>query len=44
LLAWIALPVGLLLGAVLLVLGIRMGGRVYDRRAPELLLALTKDA
>jgi ABC-2 type transport system permease protein len=44
LLAWIALPVGLLLGAVVLVLGIRTGGRVYDRRAPELLLALTKDA
>lgn len=44
LLAWIALPVGLLLGAVVLVLGIRTGGRAYDRRAPELLLALTKDA
>lgn len=43
-LAWIALPVGLVLGALLLVLGIRLGGRLYNRRAPELLLALTKDA
>ena len=38
---WLTLLVGLVLGVVLLVVGIRMGGRWYDRRAPELLLAVS---
>ncbi|MEC5198138.1 ABC-2 type transport system permease protein [Arthrobacter sp. PL16] len=38
---WLALLVGVALGAILLVVGIRMGGRWYDRRAPELLLAVS---
>lgn len=38
---WLTLLVGLVLGAILLVVGIRTGGRWYDRRAPELLLTLT---
>lgn len=35
--SWAALAVGVLLGGVLLVVGIRVGGRAFDRRAPELL-------
>ncbi|WP_104165631.1 transporter [Arthrobacter sp. SX1312] len=38
---WLSLLVGVVLGAVLLVVGIRTGGRWYDRRAPELLLAVS---
>jgi ABC-2 type transport system permease protein len=38
---WLALAAGLLLGSVLLVAGIRIGGRWYDRRAPELLQAVS---
>jgi len=38
---WLNLLVGLTLGTVLLVIGIRAGGRWYDRRAPELLLAVS---
>ncbi|MHA7238368.1 transporter [Arthrobacter sp. TMS1-12-1] len=38
---WLTLLVGVILGAVLLVVGIRVGGRWYDRRAPELLLAVS---
>lgn len=38
---WLSLLVGLVLGAVLLVVGIRLGGRWYERRAPELLLAVS---
>jgi ABC-2 type transport system permease protein len=34
---WIALVVGVVAGALVLLLGIRVGGAVYDRRAPELL-------
>ncbi|WP_347350571.1 hypothetical protein [Intrasporangium sp.] len=34
---------GILLGAGVFVLGTRVGGRVYDRRAPELLLGLVRD-
>ncbi|MDN5796381.1 MAG: hypothetical protein L0H79_11605 [Intrasporangium sp.] len=34
---------GILLGAGVLVLGVRVGGRIYDRRAPELLSALVRD-
>lgn len=37
---WLALAVGLVLGSALVVLGIRMGGRWYDQRTPELLLAV----
>ncbi|NYE94786.1 ABC-2 type transport system permease protein [Psychromicrobium silvestre] len=40
LLGWISLLVGVLLGGLLMVLGLRMGGRVYERRAPELLALL----
>ncbi|MPY09423.1 transporter [Arthrobacter bussei] len=38
---WLALAVGVVLGGVLLVVGLRVGGRWYDRRAPELLLAVS---
>ena len=34
---WIALAAGLGMGAIVLVSGIRAGGAVFDRRAPELL-------
>ena len=40
---WLGLAVGVVLGAVFLVLGVRLGGRVLDGRAPELLLQLRKD-
>ncbi|WP_026555371.1 hypothetical protein [Arthrobacter sp. 35W] len=43
-LSWIALAVALVLGTLFLVLGIRWGGRIYDKRAPELLLAVSKDS
>ncbi|OMH36657.1 transporter [Tersicoccus sp. Bi-70] len=33
---WLGLVVGLVLGAVFLLLGVRTGGRWYDRRTPEL--------
>jgi ABC-2 type transport system permease protein len=36
-LGWVSLLVGAVLGAVVLVVGVRWGARVYDRRAPELL-------
>jgi len=36
-LGWVALVVGLVLGAVWLVVGIRVGGRLLERRAPVLL-------
>lgn len=38
----LSLVVGLVLGGILLVVGINVGGRVYDRRAPELLAQLRK--
>ena len=38
---WITLVVGIVLGSVLLVAGIRVGGRWLDRRAPEVLLAVS---
>ncbi|HEX2247239.1 MAG TPA: transporter [Arthrobacter sp.] len=38
--SWAALAVGLALGAVLLLVGLRAGGKWYDRRAPELLQAV----
>ncbi len=40
LLGWLTLVVGLGLGAVFLVLGVRMGGAELDRRAPDLLVRL----
>ncbi len=36
-LGWVTLAVGVVVGAVVLVLGVRWGARTYDRRAPELL-------
>jgi ABC-2 type transport system permease protein len=41
---WLGLAAGVVLGAVLLAIGVRVGGRVLDARAPELLLQLRKDA
>lgn len=41
---WIALTVGLVLGGLFLFLGIRLGGRWYNRRSPELLLAVSRSA
>ncbi len=41
LLSWLTLAAGILLGAGLLAAGIRIGGRWLDRRAPELLVAVT---
>ncbi|WP_431198052.1 hypothetical protein [Leifsonia xyli] len=40
---WLGLAAGVVLGAVLLVVGVRIGGRVLDVRAPELLQQLRKD-
>ncbi len=40
LLEWLALAVGLLLGCALLVVGVRWGGAILDRRGPELLAQL----
>jgi ABC-2 type transport system permease protein len=37
---WAALIVGLVLGAVFLAIGILVGGRIFDRTAPELLARL----
>lgn len=39
----VTLIVGIVLGAVYLVVGIRMGGAAYERRAPDLLLAVSVD-
>ncbi|AMM19124.1 hypothetical protein AX769_01965 [Frondihabitans sp. PAMC 28766] len=39
-LGWVTLVVGLLLGAALLVAGVRVGGRQLEQRAPELLARL----
>lgn len=39
---WLSLVVGIVLGAVLLVVGIRVGGSILDRRGPELLVQLQK--
>jgi ABC-2 type transport system permease protein len=35
-----AIVVGLILGTVFLVLGVRLGGRILDRRGPELLTSM----
>ncbi|GAA3692666.1 hypothetical protein GCM10022377_01380 [Zhihengliuella alba] len=39
--AWLTLAVGLLLGGALLALGVRIGGRWFDARLPELMQAVT---
>jgi ABC-2 type transport system permease protein len=41
---WIALVVGIVLGPVTLAIGANVGGRILDRRSPELLVQLQKDA
>ncbi|MCC3296900.1 transporter [Arthrobacter caoxuetaonis] len=38
---WVALVVGVLYGAAAMIMGIRIGGRWLDRRAPEVLLAVS---
>lgn len=40
---WLALATGLILGSILLLLGLRMGGKWYDTRTPELLLAVGRN-
>ncbi|MCQ9163277.1 transporter [Arthrobacter sp. STN4] len=40
---WMSLACGIVLGAVSVLAGIRIGARIYDRRAPELLLAVSAD-
>ena len=39
---WLSLAVGLLLGSVLLVVGVRVGGRILDVRGPDLLVQLQR--
>jgi len=39
---WLALAVGIVLGTALLVIGVRWGGRILDRRGPELLVQLQR--
>ncbi|ALV45894.1 transporter [Arthrobacter alpinus] len=41
--AWLALLVGVVLGGVFFTIGVRMGARIYNERAPELLLAVSAD-
>ena len=43
-LGWVALPVGVLVGLVVLRVGIVRGGRLLDRRWPEVLLAVSERA
>lgn len=43
-LGWVALPVGLALGALVLQHGIRYGGRLLDRRWPEVMAAVSERA
>ncbi|GAB3618042.1 hypothetical protein GCM10027416_25990 [Okibacterium endophyticum] len=40
LLGWLSLVAGIVLGLLFLVLGVRIGGRIVDRRGPELLAQL----
>ncbi len=42
LLGWLALGTGLLLGALVLLLGLRIGGRMLDERGADLLARLQK--
>lgn len=41
--AWLALAVGAVLGTLFLWLGIRQGAAIFNRRAPELLLAVSRE-
>ncbi|MDJ0313084.1 transporter [Arthrobacter sp. H35-D1] len=41
--SWLALVVGMILGAVFLAIGVRQGAKIYDKRAPELLLSVSVD-
>ncbi|MGA0567415.1 transporter [Rathayibacter sp. KR2-224] len=41
---WAGLAAGIVLGPIALTVGVRVGGRILDRRAPQLLLQLQKDA
>jgi ABC-2 type transport system permease protein len=41
---WIGLALGVVLGPITLAIGIRVGGGILDRRAPQLLVQLQKDA
>ena len=41
--AWLTLLVGVVLGGVFFTIGVRMGARMYNERAPELLLAVSAD-
>ena len=41
-LGWLSLVVGLVLGSTLLVIGVRQGGAILDRRGPDLLAQLQK--
>ena len=43
-LGWVALPVGVLVGLVVLRLGLVRGGRLLDRKWPEVLLAVSERA
>ena len=43
-LGWVALPVGVLVGLVVLRVGIARGGRLLDRKWPEVLLAVSERA
>lgn len=40
---WISLAAGLVLGSGFLLAGVRLGARLFDSRAPELLLAVSAD-
>jgi ABC-2 type transport system permease protein len=40
--AWVALPVGLVVGAAAAVAGVRIGARLFERRSPELLQDLVR--
>jgi ABC-2 type transport system permease protein len=40
---WLSLAAGLLLGSVLLAVGLRVGGRWYDSRTPELLESVSRN-
>jgi ABC-2 type transport system permease protein len=39
---WLSIVVGLVLGSALLVLGVRLGGRILDSRGPEMLAQLQR--
>ncbi len=39
---WLSLPLGLLIGVVVLRFGISQGGRLLDRRWPEVLRAVSE--